>query len=780
MQIRQICISALVALAASAQCLASQTSCVLSGPAASVKPVSLADDMSFTLEPTLTSAPAYSEPLPMEIGDQKQCRMHVSPHSGVTRFRLTVTPRLFKSGAPVDGTGVSIQIVSSDPGQFEAEMPPLTVKTGESGTSDLILNPGTRAAREYLLEAHVRISADTTYRLPFTLLWAPVPDLSVRTASTACGTDVCMLAGRTEELVISGLDVAEVDVGKTAKVGYAPPNPVVKTEVGIARTTAGTTILLTAPLAAGTYQLGYTLPLAIPRLSINSAGKVVPVREIEGLVSMEVALPGRGVGLLNYPNNTSLATLRGASAGTRAIFKSQDAAIPALKPRNTYQLRELTGGPQGALVAEFHVDNVDANGIASGTLVPIAPTRVRTGKFDSSEVVLRVDAANEFRVPLTVLPATRVDRYFVLGPRGERQGAAVHPLDVVTIRLEGPAVRHLNSGRFRSNTVTLSPIGARDSVEATFEVPRDARATELLRLTDLDDVEYLVPIAVEPAQRPNLALSTFAWVEHRGMRDRRADFLPGQSADTVRNLGGVVLKVNPAMIESPTKLFGVQYLQLQVDLFDAAGTRVGQHSECLAIVPPPGNGPDYPVRTNCTRVSNDEFAISPLLEATGRATAQSTIRLRVSHDPAQYPNQDVGVAREITLRKRGWWIREPRLQLPGPMVALRGGTMSTALTYAGAVMDFEPMIDGRIGPGSPFRLSFQTGAIIGTAPSGASNGDSFAARLSATAGATFRITNMAGNVTLDFYVGRVAPFSTRGFRLSDHYYIFRPGFSVPL
>ena len=772
-----------VALSLLVHAAAASQSCVIAPSAATgttLQPATIRADTTLVVTMRLLSAPAYLEPVPMEIGGGNACRVHVTPPTGTTSFRVVLRPELTATPvAPAGTQALRLQIVAADSGEIRVRMNPLDLKAGQTGNADIVLQPLSSGAREYSLEMVVT-RGDSVYRRPFSLLWAPMPRLTLRSSRTSCGLDVCLMEGRTQELEVSG-DVAELKMSDEAQLAYVldgnvmpqpanwPYRRVLTTDDGQHR------IRLNPPIQAGVHRIGFSLPLLVKRLT-SSGG---PITHYIDTVAARVETAPPMAATLSYAQGGELSVLRGGSNGVKVRLASETMRLAV---RSKYQLRELTMGAQGTPVAEFYVDRVSGDTLALGTLVPVAPTRTRTGRDGPPELVLPI-GTDEYRIPLSVLPRTRVDRFYVLRTRGEQLGGTLRPLEKVRLRLEGAAVRYLEKGKFGGRDVTPRPIGGRDSVEVDLLVPRNARATEMLHLWDFDGDEIVVPITIEPEHRPKKEVSEYLRLVYQN--EDKPDtilLLTGVQSKSIPALRGVKLRIDPSQIDEPDTLYGVQYLQVDVELYDAKGNAQGRESRCIAIVPPPVGDRDYPLRGNCTRVANGEFAISDLVERSRRATAKSTMYIRVRHDQAQYPDQDVGgEVREVALAKSGWFVFEPRLQLPGPVMAFHRGRTTAGLAYAGALLSWEPVIGENVLPGSGYTFGFQGGFIIGTAPSGSSNtSDALTARLSLAGGAAVRFRNMAGDVDLDFFGGRVYPISGRGIRNSDAYWVFRPGFSIPV
>lgn len=751
-----------------------QGSCVLASAGA---PIDSTASLTLNIH-QFSAAPGYTSAVPMRQEATGQCRIRLTPRGDATQFRIDLT--ITRTGGVTPEAvrpPMSLQLVARDSSQIQMRMVPLQASSGARTYADVTIRPLVRGAREYPLA--LVVSRDTlVYMHPVTLLWAPEPDIQVGTARSSCGAEACLYAGREQELDIRGADILEVNTRREARIGLARagealsptiPAPLRSTPEGLSIPVTPTEQLQRVVVA---------LPLAVHRLRFAIDGTTEEVESHVDTVSVLVVPPPATQVTLSYASGGALNVLRGGSRGLRVRLQaSEDLGVTN---RGRYQLRELVMGVQGAPVAELFVD-VDGGTSALGTIIPVSATRTRAGRDGAPELVMPTSGSTELRIPLDVLPETRVDRVFVRRvSRGDEQGAALHPMEEATLRLEGPAVGYLQSGEFAGQPVNVRPRpGVRDSVEVSLKVPRGARHTEVLRLVDGDGAEVAVPITVEPNQRPNPRISDFLKVEYRQGSRRDTVAFPGNEQQ-VSTLGGVSVIAEPAGIDGKEALFGVQYLQLDVDLYDAAGNRRGTHSRCLAIVPPPIGERPYKLTGNCTRVVDGVVSISDLIDASTRATAQSMMRLRVRHDAAQYPHDDVGEVKEVRLRRRGRLVVEPRLQLPGPVMALQRGRTTAGVTYTGALLSIQPLLGGNWLFEKARVLSFQNGFILGTAPSTGSSGDGLTSRLSLTSGASFTFRDMVGEVSLDFFGGRVWPLSGQGLRERDAYWVFRPGFSIPL
>jgi hypothetical protein len=112
------------------------------------------------------------------------------------------------------------------------------------------------------------------------------------------------------------------------------------------------------------------------------------------------------------------------------------------------------------------------------------------------------------------------------------------------------------------------------------------------------------------------------------------------------------------------------------------------------------------------------------------------------------------------------------------MIAFQHHQLTPGLSYSGALFDLK-FVARALGRqyGTQY-LSFPVGFIVGTAPADVRAG-TLVGNLSLTGGANYIVRNMAGNLSLEFFLGYVLPYDD-GFRRRNAYGIFRPGFSVPI
>lgn len=773
-----------VLLAASGQ---AQTGCVLGSGVPLPNVVSAQTNVKVAVE--LRGGPAFTSTV-LQLTDtgSGQCRIHVTPPAGITDFRVTLTPTVTGTAIPVEKQ-VTARIITLDADHLEWSMEPARLVTGVAVARDATIKPLTRGAREYALALVVSdtIHSDT---LPFAVLWAPAPDIRLTTVRQTCGANVCFYAGQEQDLEIGGLDAGEVDVQGGAKTDFLNAAGALSGTQSPAVRTKTDGVFLSVTPTAGVQRMAVTLPLRVERVRPKAGGGFEPFSEFLDTVAVRTETAPAQLVSFNYADGDRLDVLRGASLGVRVHLKGT--AALNLENGTSYQLRELVMGAQGVPVAEFYVDNAVGNE-AAGTLLPIAPTRTRSGRDGAPELVLMVDPVTkrQLRIHLTVLPPTRVERVYVKhADRTDELNGVVHPQRPALLRIEGPGVGYLTRATFGTDTAIVRTMGARDSIEVLLQVPKFATVSEPLRLRDVDGAEVVVPITVQPNQRPNTRFDYVTLQYRLRSRSKELGFTPPPSAGNRKDgrpwneveaatLGGVVLLADPTRVDGDT-LYGVQYLQLDVDLYDAAGDRSGTLSQCVAVVPPPVGEREYPLRANCTRIVNGEYPISELLDASTRATARSLMRVRLRHDGTQYPNDDVGEVRELKVRRRGRFVLEPRLQLPGPVMAWHRGRTTPGITYAGALFSIQPLIGNNWLFNRAHNISVQTGFLVGTVPSSSTSSEGLGGRLSATLGASYLFRNMLGNLALDFYGGRVWPIGGRGIRERDAYWVFRPGFSVPL
>lgn len=733
----------------------------------------------------IASAPGYTEQVPMRVQPNQNCRLYITPPPAVSDFRVMLKATRFSTAAK---SAVRVQLVSADPA-LDVRMDPTELVLDKATPASVAIRAQSPVAKEYPATLRVWDSQnrDTTFRIA--ILWAPPPVAGARTVVTNCASPICLYTGLESQVLITGLDPSELDFSRQVTLSARDnTNADLHTEsVKLEQGQNGVFVRVT-PANAAVQRYRLTLPLRTARLRINGAS-TDDYDTLQLAVAARVSAPPTQEIALWYADGGStrerLSALRGSSRGIAVRIAPVDERMPlnvALQARTRYQLREAPMGGEGTLVAELWVEAVDPNRLgATGTVVPVASTAPRSGRDEPARLSIFAKGEDtDLRTYLTVLPPTSIDRYIVHRVQNETNGA-LNPLETVDVRLEGPAVGFLRQGTFAGREVTYLRSDGNDAVEIRMAVPRETGTVETLVMRDLDGAEVTKPIPIEQAQRPK-PLGTFVTIEYRAKNRTRVRPFPPPGAElpiSVPSFADVTLHFHDRGIDQADTLFGIQYVTLVFTLLHSDGSQIERKEQCVAIEPPPVGNRVYQPRGECTRLLTGFLRIGDVLGGPAeRAIAGSELRITAIHDQKQYPSAHLDGETVLQLRRGGWFSAEPRLQLPTAMVAFQHGRLTPGLSYSGALFDLK-FVAKKLGRqyGTQY-LSFPVGFIIGTAPSEVRSG-TMVGNFSLTGGGNYVIRNMAGNLSLEFFLGYVLPYD-RGFRTRNAYGIFRPGFSVPI
>lgn len=708
--------------------------------------------------------------------DVAACRLVLSPRRGAISTVLRITPQTSLTG------DIRLQLRPKGSSMVFLSPSVLPLTNGTSGLVSVGTKRGDAEPVQVDVDAVVSDSnaPDSSYRATLRLVWAPEPVLTVHTTRSDCGTPLCFYAGSEEDVIVEGLDATDHAVDSvTVKDG----NGVVTTHklqsgplgrfIRIQPSAGGGTFVVRAPL-------GRTEALALDGTRLDSI-------ETSVRATVGVRPPARAIFRYDLGPGQIGAKLPWVHVGspdvrvTLRIDEQGDATLKKLQFETPYPIREGFANSNSTPVAQFVVEG-RSDSLAFGRLTPLVPTTSRP-MFDSPRLTLQIDQATALATSFTVFPRAKVDRYRVeRDHRAEEVAGAVSPWDSVKMHLEGPGVGSFVSGDFAGASVNrIAPL-TRDTLNVSFVVPRTAHVMETMFLSDGYGATLPVSIPVAPAQRQRPLDSD--WIEVRYTRDRsrlRAKPGSGESNES-STLQGVTMRLARDKIDTPDKAYGVQYLNVHLDLADATGKSRVTADKCYAVMPPSPSGVLYRSEGTCTPTYSDEIPLSGLIEQTSRATVASTLRVRISHDISQYADGDDTPAAEYVILRGGKMIFEPKYELPGPVFAFQHRALTPAINYAGAVLTFQPA--GRLWTQWLGRsVTFESGFVLSTQPQASGSAvtqSATSAVLSLASGMNWVVKNMMGDVTLDFFGGYVAPFSGRGVSRHDGFFAFRPGFSIPL
>jgi len=725
-----------------------------------------------TLSP-ITEGPTYTTKIPMGI-DSGECRLRLSPSRNVGRIRVQVVIQPDVPAASPRAVWIAFGSSSSESG-WQSDTVRLT--EGTPGVVDIKVASASAVSTE--MAASIWIGNPRARGTTFVhrVLWSPPTELTLRTHTVGCGADVCFLTGAQQTVDVAGPSVDELDQARPVQLHQAMAGKAMVSEAPLRLGANGLYFVVPDQVQDGAYEV--RLPLRTARFS-----ELAEVRYAVLPISVRTRPPTlTDLRLLYAGSTTELQILRGASRGIEVAIPNPALAktphpLAHFNNGSRLQLREVSLTGEGPAVAELLLlDNGSGNGSARAIVAPLVPTLLRGGRDGFPYLVMK-DGNNTttLHARFTVTPVTRIDRYAVQR-EVEEEGAALHPYDTVRVRLRGPGVGYLTSGEFEEKAVhRIIPLGVPDALDVVLIVSRTPRNIEPLRMRDIDGGEATVDLRTEPTLRPRADLG-FVQLSVRG-----AGPINGLRDTTlhVKSLRDVLLGLDDGAIDTDAALYGVQYLRVQAVLQDGASNEVGRFDRCIAVVPPPVSGRRYVVAGTCTPVVDGLLALSDSLIATARATARSTLTIRIRHEPTQYPTSFSGATRTILVKQTGIMVWEPRLALPSMLIVFQRGRTSPGVNYTGALFHVQPAFSDDWLKSPTHSLSAQFGFVLGTKPPTAASSNALEGQLSGTAGLTYIFRSMGGGTALDFFVGYVSPLGNRGFRRRDTYLVFRPGFSIPI
>jgi hypothetical protein len=773
-------IQVLVAAALVWRAGAVEAQCVLAAPQAIGSSADLAVPRLQLAIDDITAAPAYGTHVPHTL-DTGSCVVTLSPPLGVVQLRLRIKPTISGVGT------IRLRFAAADPNSAQVSSDPIELKNGEAKDVDVIIRPATLAEQSVGVVAIVGAGggAEATVSLPMTWHLAPALDPDIHTRRMNCGARICLFTGNEETIYVDGIDGTEKDITQVrvkANDGQEVSLPLLSGAGG--RYFRWTGVLSTSSIVV-IIPLDRRRVLGADNSRLLSYVKTVAAVSERSSYTYAVFQPRDDKG--------DLTVLRGGAAGmwVRMHLRNatdagrvtgDDAAFAKFKVGSKFQIREAFRAANAATVAEFTVYEIEPGGTSVyGLLMPLMATATRPVTDPAPNLSVEGNDLTPILTSFVVLPQTRIERYSLhRPPRQDEPNAPVTPLEQVIMHLEGPGVGYLAEGTFAAAQVRrVAQIASRDVLDIGFTVPRNVSPIEYLTMRDSTGVATTIAVSVAPAQRSR-ELAAFVKLVYQ--RDRRPVSVDVRGDDTMisSTLRGVLLGFDRQRIDSTDVAYGVQYLELEVDLYDASGTKQRSVSKCLAVVPPSLTNALYHVEGECIPVLDGTYGISELLEPTQRATVASSLQIRIRPKADKYPYEDARGFKQLVVKRGGIMIVEPKYQLPGPVFAFRSHTLTPALTYSGAVMSLVPawgFWENTLGRS----VSFDAGIVVGSVPSSSPTADNaISGRLSGTGGVTWVVKNMLGDVTLDFFGGYVFPVSGDGFRRRDIFFAFRPGFSIPI
>lgn len=754
----------------------------------------------------ITSAPSFAKPIDAFVLQERPCTLYIEPLSGIDEY--VVAARLVLGNVRT-GTSSSahpaLAFVSSDPNEFALEMEPVFLTADSTYHIRVRMRATTPGIRDFRILALVTLGDTVKIRSEFAILWAPEPVIALSVpGNTSCRAELCLLRSTDQIINLAGEGLAQVDMdGRVTVTQQGASGSVLSSSMSAIRRGSDGVFFSTVPLI-DTRRVSVELPLNSVRFT-RSDGKDVMSDRFSIVRSVGVREPSLSRAQVFYlgsqVSNDPLRELRGASGGVHVLVASEGSAAVslssaeasaarkqyadvaddwtgALKPNNRYLIRESRTSNDGTPVAELEVLSEESagNGV-TGILRPLAPTASISG-FDA-QPQLRIYGENNRKIATSfaVLPKVRVERVVVQRASGEDGSTqTVHVGETVTLNVTGAAVGTIVRGEFAGSALAPKRLDA-NTLSVQLTVPRIARSREPLLLFDAEGVRTDADIRVEQPQRLRRDLS-YLTVHFRGDSGPDRTKLIGSSPVQANSLTDVVLRADRYGIDTGEVLYGVQYLRVMARLLNHDGEEVSRATRCVAVVPPPFGDRDYDVRSGCDRLASGQLLLGDALGASvGRATVGSRIDIEVTPAQEFYGFDRVDFVGRADITRDGQLIVEPVLQLPGPLFAFRRGDVQPAIGYTGALLSLRFLPLERALGSNAHRFSAQAGFVVASSTQESSPASS--ARLNATVGFGYSLRNMVGNIALDFFLGGMAPLSTRTFR-REAQIVFRPGFNVPL
>ncbi len=312
-----------------------------------------------------------------------------------------------------------------------------------------------------------------------------------------------------------------------------------------------------------------------------------------------------------------------------------------LQLQKTYRL-ESQEEPGGNLIAELFTKNSLTNNRVLCVLRVYNYHRKSDGYLyikdgDSPKFITNID----------ITPKTTVERISILRNGFWSENTSVYPGEIINVKIEGEGLHKAEFKFEQMEDITAfdSIIRGENLALYMFKVPMDIAVRRLELFSRADPMDIFLTVKEYQEPRP----FDFLWINHQGVRHSLADLPATVMIDgTIQNL---IFGADPNMIDSNEKLYGKQYLRLDI-------TITGRRNELIEvktienIVVCPG------IRSPRTEHYNLSDCILPRFdmnnyfrEKTSNLEIWSTIKMRVSHQSSKYSSPGTIQEFDMILRK---------------------------------------------------------------------------------------------------------------------------------
>lgn len=246
-----------------------------------------------------------------------------------------------------------------------------------------------------------------------------------------------------------------------------------------------------------------------------------------------------------------------------------------------------------------------------------------------------------------ITPKTTVRRISILRSGNWTQNLSVYPGETISLKIEGEGLHKANFTFEQMEDITSSDSLIRGEHLALyrFKVPIDVSLRRLELFNHAQPTGRSLNVKEFQLPRP----FDYLWINYRGIRQSIADLPSTVLVDgTLQNL---IFGSEPDMIDSDAKLYGKQYLKMDITVTGRRGELLEVKTIDNIVICPGVNSPrsEYYNRKDCGMTSFDLNKY--FRKKTSSLEIWSQIKLRISHQTDKYSGGTATKEVEIILRK---------------------------------------------------------------------------------------------------------------------------------
>ncbi len=312
-----------------------------------------------------------------------------------------------------------------------------------------------------------------------------------------------------------------------------------------------------------------------------------------------------------------------------------------LQMQKTYRL-ESQEEPGGSLVAELFTKS----SLTNNRIMCILRVYNYHRKSDGYLYIKDGDAA-KFITNFEITPKTTVERVSILRNGLWSTNTTVYPGEIINVKIEGVGLHKADFTFEQMEDITAydSIIRGEHLALYKFKVPMDISVRRLELFSRAEPMNKF--LTVKEYQEPRQF--DYLWINYQGIRHSIGDLPSTVMVDgTIQNL---VFGGDPNMIDSQEKLYGKQYLKMDITITGRRNELIEVKSIDNIVICPGIKSP----RTEFYNLSDcalNRFDLNKYFrEKTSNLEIWSTIKMRISHQDNKYSGGTMTKEFDMILRK---------------------------------------------------------------------------------------------------------------------------------